>query len=82
MSSAFVVDEGAVLDGVDAGAHRALGGLGAVRVRGRLAAERVRLVDQRVELGLRELRRVDLSVSESTPPEAQTLMTSAPCLML
>ncbi len=71
-----------MLDRVDPGADGALRALGPVRVRGRLPPARVRLVDERVQLGLRQLRRATSSFSESTPPVAQTLMTSAPYLML
>ncbi len=51
-----------MLDGIDAGADGALGALGAVRVGGGLAPARVRLIDERVQLFLRQLRRVHVVV--------------------
>ena len=56
----FVVQEGAVLDGIDAGADRPFGARCPVGMGGRLAAQRVGFVHQRVEFGLGELRRVDV----------------------
>src|SRR5439155_827539 len=58
-ADAFVVDETAVLDRRDAGAHRALDRLRAVGVRGHLPAPHRRLLDYRVELFLRVLRSAD-----------------------
>src|SRR5215475_12520947 len=56
----FVIEEAAVLDGVDSGANGTLGGFGAVSVRGRFAAQSMSLVDDRVQFLLRELWRVDV----------------------
>ena len=53
----LVIEERAVLNRVDAGANRDLRPFGAVCVRGGAPAEPMRLVDQRVHLRLRELRR-------------------------
>ena len=49
-----------MLDGVDAGADGDFGARGAVGMGGGLAAERVSFGDQRVQFGLRELRRIDI----------------------
>src|SRR6185436_3705204 len=54
----FVVEKRAVLDGVDARTDRAFGALGAVRMRGGLLPQRVRFIDDGVQLLLRELRHV------------------------
>src|SRR6185503_18428053 len=56
----FVVDQAGVLDGVDAGPDRVLDPLRPVRVRGHLAAVRVRLLHDRGQLLRRELRRARL----------------------
>src|SRR3546814_20449985 len=48
----FVIEQAAVLDRIHAGAHRHLDALGAVRVRRPLAAPAVRLIDDRVPLGM------------------------------
>jgi len=56
---ALVVDEAAMLDGVDARTDRHLDRFGAVRVRGDLLAPAMRFVDDRIHLGLRVLRRAD-----------------------
>src|SRR5262249_35754393 len=56
----FVVEKRSVLDGIDAGADGAFGSFGSVGVGSGFAAKGVGFVDQRVELGLRELRGVDV----------------------
>ena len=59
---ALGIDEAAVLHRVHAGADRHLDRLGAVRVRRHLLAPAVRLVDDRVHLRLRVLRRAHRSL--------------------
>ena len=78
---AFVVDQAGVLDGVDAGADGVLDGLRAVGVGGYFATELVGFFGDGLQLFEGELRRAGLvALAESTPPEAQILMTSAPYL--
>ena len=57
---AFVVDEAAVLDGIDAGANRVFDRLRAVRVRRDFATQLVRFFDDRLQLFERVLRRARL----------------------
>ena len=49
-----------MFDGVDSGANGALRPGGSMGVGGGLAAQRVRLIHQRVQLGLGQLRRIDI----------------------
>jgi len=49
-----------MFDGIDPGADCPLGSAGSVGVRGGLAAQRVGFVDQSVQFGLGELRRIDI----------------------
>jgi len=56
----LIVQEGAVLDGIDAGANGPLGRLGAVCVGRGLALQRVRFFDQGIEFGLRQLWGIDV----------------------
>src|SRR5208337_4513700 len=56
----FVVQEAAMLDGIDAGPNSAFGGFRAVGVSGSLAPQSVGFVDDGVEFLLRELRRIDI----------------------
>src|SRR5580698_4846041 len=57
---AFVIDEAAVLDGIDAGVDRVLDRLRTVRVRGDFAAEFVSFFDDRTQFFERVLRRAGL----------------------
>ncbi len=56
----FLVEEAAMLDGIDAGTNGAFGGFRSVGVRGGFAMKRMSFVDQRGQFLLRELRRVDI----------------------
>jgi hypothetical protein len=63
----LLVEERAVLDRVDPGADRGLRALEPVRMRRRLLAQAMGLVDDRVHLGLRDLGRVDLVLQGEHP---------------
>src|SRR5262249_19164429 len=56
----FVVEEGAVLDGIDPRANRTFGGFRTVGVSCRFTAQRVRLRHQRIEFRLAQLWDVDI----------------------
>ena len=56
----FVVEKSSVLDRVHTRANRALCGFGAVAMRRHFQTQRVRFVNDGVELFLRELRRIDI----------------------
>ena len=62
-----------MLDRIDAGTDRAFGSLGAMRVGSSAAIRRVCLINERVHLVLRQLRRIDVVVERENAAGAADL---------
>ena len=77
----LVIDQEPVLDAVDARLDRVDHRLGAVRVRGDPHPTPMRLVDDRPQFLIRIVLRPGGPVNDITPPEQQTLISWAPCLI-